>query len=57
MLDFMFNEKSKNMKGGLMKEKNFKDTQIAELQKFFDDSFHFTLMTDLNSNTWCLRRF
>lgn len=49
MLDFMFNEKSKNMKGGLMKEKNFKDAQIAELQKFFDDSFHFTLMTDLNN--------
>ena len=36
------------MKGGLMKEKNFKDSQITELQKFYDDTFHFPDMMDLN---------
>jgi cytoplasmic FMR1 interacting protein len=48
MLDFMFSEKSKNMKGGLMKEKNFKDAQITELQKFYDESFFFPDMMDLH---------
>lgn len=45
----MFNEKSKGMKGGMMKEKNFKDTQITELQTFFYDSYYFAEMMDLTS--------
>jgi cytoplasmic FMR1 interacting protein len=47
MLELMFSEKSKGMKGGMMKEKNFKDNQVEELQKFFDDSFYFPDMLNL----------
>jgi hypothetical protein len=43
----MFSEKSKNMKSGLMKEKNFKDSHTIELQKFYDDTFYFIPMTEL----------
>jgi cytoplasmic FMR1 interacting protein len=50
ILDLSFNEKSKGMKGGLMKEKNFKETQVAELERFFNESYHYTRMMDL-SNT------
>ena len=46
-LDLMFNEKAKGMKGGLMKEKTFKDSQVAELQSFFDKSFYYGTMLDL----------
>nr|KAJ3422345.1 Cytoplasmic FMR1-interacting protein 2 [Polyrhizophydium stewartii] len=48
LMDFVFNEKSKGMKGGLIKEKNFKDAQVAELQRFFDDSFFFRQMMQLS---------
>ncbi|KAJ3331715.1 Cytoplasmic FMR1-interacting protein 2, partial [Kappamyces sp. JEL0680] len=48
-LDLMFSEKSKGMKGGLMKEKNFKDSQVAELQKFYDDSFTYPQMMSLST--------
>ena len=49
-LDLVFNEKAKGMKGGLMKEKTFKDAQVAELQAFFDKSFYFGIMTDLQNS-------
>ncbi|KAJ3322394.1 Cytoplasmic FMR1-interacting protein 2 [Boothiomyces sp. JEL0866] len=47
LLDLIFNEKSKGMKGGMMKEKNFKESQVAELQKFFDDSHYYPLMINI----------
>lgn len=46
-LDLMFNEKSKGMKGGMMKEKNFKEKDVAELQKFCDESFYYPKMMAL----------
>jgi cytoplasmic FMR1 interacting protein len=49
ILDLSFNEKSKGMKGGIMKEKNFKETQVVELERFFNDSNHFTRMMDLGN--------
>ncbi|KAJ3262628.1 Cytoplasmic FMR1-interacting protein 2 [Boothiomyces macroporosus] len=47
LLDLIFNEKSKGMKGGMMKEKNFKESQVTELQKFFDDSHYYPLMMNI----------
>ncbi|KAJ3384847.1 Cytoplasmic FMR1-interacting protein 2 [Lobulomyces angularis] len=46
-LDYGFSDKSKGMKGGLMKEKDFKDYQVAEVQKFFDFCLYFPCMMDL----------
>eukprot|EP00842_Homolaphlyctis_polyrhiza_P002082 jgi/Hompol1/2875/HPOL_006205-RA len=40
ILDFQFNEKSKGMKGGLIKEKTFKDSQLSKMVQvklFVDD--------------------
>ncbi|KAJ1343340.1 hypothetical protein BSLG_002366 [Batrachochytrium salamandrivorans] len=47
LLDFIFNEKSKGMKGGLIKEKTFKDIQVVEMQRFFDESFFYLPMIRL----------
>ncbi|KAJ3311868.1 Cytoplasmic FMR1-interacting protein 2 [Boothiomyces sp. JEL0838] len=47
LLDLIFNEKSKGMKGGMMKEKNFKESQVTELQRFFDDSHYYPLMMNI----------
>ncbi len=48
MMDFMFNEKSKGMKGGLLKEKTFKDSQVQELQQFFNSSYFYQYMLDVH---------
>ncbi|KAI8901764.1 cytoplasmic fragile-X interacting family-domain-containing protein [Globomyces pollinis-pini] len=50
MLDLCFNEKSKGMKGGLMKEKSFKDNQVTELQQFFNNSYFFSFMIDFKNS-------
>ncbi|KAJ3276472.1 Cytoplasmic FMR1-interacting protein 2 [Terramyces sp. JEL0728] len=50
LLDLIFNDKSKGMKGGMMKEKNFKESQVTELQKFFDESHFYPLMISFKSN-------
>jgi cytoplasmic FMR1 interacting protein len=46
-LDLLFNEKSKGMKGGMFQEKNFKEKEVAELQKFCNDSFYYPSMLAL----------
>ncbi|KAL5032354.1 hypothetical protein BDV3_000939 [Batrachochytrium dendrobatidis] len=48
IMDFIFNEKSKGMKGSIIKEKTFKDAQVNEMQKFFDESFYYLPMTNLS---------
>ena len=50
MMDFSFNEKSKGMKGGLMKEKNFKEVQVSELQDYFDKCYFYPWMINLRRN-------
>ncbi|OAJ36290.1 hypothetical protein BDEG_20482 [Batrachochytrium dendrobatidis JEL423] len=51
IMDFIFNEKSKGMKGSIIKEKTFKDAQVNEMQKFFDESFYYLPMTNLSDAT------
>lgn len=46
-VDFGFNEKSKGMKGGLMKEKDFKENHVAEVDRFFESSILYPYMIDL----------
>ena len=45
-LDYLFNEKSKGMKGGLLKEKDFKETQIQEVEQFLESSYYYPAMLD-----------
>ncbi|KAJ3091316.1 Cytoplasmic FMR1-interacting protein 2, partial [Quaeritorhiza haematococci] len=47
LLDYAFNDKSKGMKGGLMREKDFKDNQVNEMQDFMDKSAFYPYMADL----------
>ncbi|TPX31592.1 hypothetical protein SmJEL517_g05099 [Synchytrium microbalum] len=49
LLDFCFNEKAKGMKGGLMREKDFKDAQVTEMQSFMDKSYFFPYILDFTS--------
>jgi hypothetical protein len=46
-LDFAFNDKAKGMKGGLLKEKDLKDSHVQELKAFFNQLGVFPLMLDL----------
>ncbi|RKO82996.1 cytoplasmic FMR1-interacting, partial [Blyttiomyces helicus] len=48
-LDSVFNEKAKGMKGGLMKEKDFKDSLVAEMQAFYAKSYFYPYMLDLKA--------
>jgi cytoplasmic FMR1 interacting protein len=48
-LELMISEKSKGMKGGMLKEKDFKESQVVELQKFLDDSLHYAEMLSLST--------
>ncbi|TPX39959.1 hypothetical protein SeMB42_g06173 [Synchytrium endobioticum] len=48
-LDFCFSDKAKGMKGGLMREKDFKDAHVAEMQAFMDKSYFFPYMMDFTN--------
>ncbi|KAJ3281602.1 Cytoplasmic FMR1-interacting protein 2, partial [Borealophlyctis nickersoniae] len=47
LLDYCYNEKSKGMKGGLMREKDFKDAQVNDMREFWERSYYWTFMLDL----------
>ncbi|TPX72953.1 hypothetical protein SpCBS45565_g00163 [Spizellomyces sp. 'palustris'] len=47
ILNSCFNEKAKGMKGGLMREKDFKDSQANEVQEFLTRSRMYLPMLDL----------
>lgn len=60
VLDFSFNEKAKGMKGGLMREKDFKDSQVHEVRDFIARSAMYPHMLNLeggspfyNTLTYC----
>ncbi|KAI9208741.1 cytoplasmic fragile-X interacting family-domain-containing protein [Polychytrium aggregatum] len=46
LMGFAFSEKSKGMKGGLLKEKDFKESHVDEMQDFFYKSYYFPHMID-----------
>ncbi|RKP00962.1 hypothetical protein CXG81DRAFT_12588 [Caulochytrium protostelioides] len=49
LLDTTLNERAKGMKGGLMREKDLKETQVTELQAFYQRSMLFPEMLDFAS--------
>jgi hypothetical protein len=51
LLDSAFNEKAKGMKGGLMKDKDFKDTQVQEMRAFFAETYLFPYMLSYSGKT------
>jgi hypothetical protein len=49
LLDSIFNENAKGMKPrGMMKEKDFKDQQVKEVETFINSSANFNKLMDLN---------
>ena len=45
VLSDITNENSKGMKGGFLQEKDFKDQQISEIQRFVDFLFLYRIMS------------
>jgi cytoplasmic FMR1 interacting protein len=46
-VEYCINERSKGMKGGLLREKDFKDSQVADINAFLDTTLNFPYMLDL----------
>lgn len=46
LLDQSYSDKAKGMKGGLLKEKDFKESQVDEMTAFYDRSFFYAAMLD-----------
>ncbi|KAI8800305.1 cytoplasmic fragile-X interacting family-domain-containing protein [Cladochytrium replicatum] len=47
LLELGFSDRAKGMKGGLMKEKSFKDNHISDYQTFVSKSYFFVYMYDI----------
>ncbi|KAI9357327.1 cytoplasmic fragile-X interacting family-domain-containing protein [Zopfochytrium polystomum] len=45
-LDFASNAKSKGMKGSLLREKDFKDAQVVQIENFLNESFFYSHMQE-----------
>lgn len=46
-VEFCINEKSKGMKGGMLREKDFKDSQVLEIGAFLDTTLYFPYLLDI----------
>jgi cytoplasmic FMR1 interacting protein len=55
MLSLACDERSKGMKGGLMKEKNFSSGQVSELERFFDLSIIFKYLLDIHGGIFLIQ--
>lgn len=51
LIEFCINEKSKGMKGGLLRDKDFKDSQVSEITTFLNKTIFFSYMLDIKGTT------